>query len=94
MSRIAALMGMKRQLNETAKEFATQLGSKTFAAQEHTSLIADEFQRHVYAGAVSDSEIDSEMSRRLEGAWRRVARALVVHRIRQLGRIGPELGEG
>ena len=94
MSRIAALMGMKRQLNETAREFATQLGSKTFAAQEHASLIADEFQRHVYAGAVSDSEIDSEMSRRLEGAWRRVARALVAHRIRQLGRIGPELGEG
>jgi hypothetical protein len=94
MNRIAALMGMKRQPNETAKEFAAHLGDQTFAALEHASLIADEFQRRVYAGAIGGAEIDGEMSRRLEGAWRRVARALVAHRVRQLGRIGPELGEG
>ncbi|MBU97061.1 MAG: hypothetical protein CL901_03110 [Dehalococcoidia bacterium] len=94
MNRIAALMGMKRQPNETAKEFAAHLGDQTFAALEHASLIADEFQRRVYARAIGGAEIDGEMSRRLEGAWRRVARALVAHRVRQLGRIGPELGEG
>ena len=94
MNRIAVLMGMKRQPNETAKEFAAHLGDQTFAALEHASLIADEFQRRVYAGAIGGAEIDGEMSRRLEGAWRRVARALVAHRVRQLGRIGPELGEG
>ena len=93
MNRIAALMGMKRRSNETAKEFATILGDQTFAAREHASLIADEFQRRVYARASGSTEIDSEMSKRLEGAWRRVARALVAHRVRQLGRIGPELGE-
>ena len=94
MSRIAALMGKQRRSNETAKEFAANLGSQTFAAREHASLIADEFQRRVYAGPSGYSDIDMETSRRLEGAWRRVARALVAHRVRRLGRLGPELGEG
>ncbi|MCZ6538760.1 MAG: transglutaminase domain-containing protein [Chloroflexi bacterium] len=93
MSRIAALMGMRRQSNETAKEFANNLGSQTFAAQEHASIIADEFQRVVYAGSSGSNDIEPETWSRLDGAWRRVARALVAHRVRQLGRLGPELGE-
>jgi transglutaminase-like putative cysteine protease len=94
MSRIAALMGMRRRSNETAREFATNLGGSTFAAREHASLIADEYQRHVYAGGRGSSDIDTDISRQLERAWRKVVRALVAHRVRQLGRLGPELGEG
>ena len=93
MNRIAALTGLKRQPYETAKEFADNLGSQTLAAQQHALLIADEFQRRTYAGSPGNSETDRETSRRLERAWRRVARALVAHRLRQLGRFGPELGE-
>ncbi len=92
MSRIAALLGMKRRPDETIAEFAANLGSQTFAAQKHALLIADEFQRRMYAGAPVD--VGVETSKRLDGAWRRVARALVAHRFRQLGRFGPELGEG
>lgn len=93
MNRIAALMGMKRQLHETAKEFAANLGNQTFAAHEHAALIAEEFQRRVYANSPGTPDIDRETSNRLERAWRKVARALLAHRIRQLGRFGPELGE-
>jgi transglutaminase-like putative cysteine protease len=94
MSRIAALLGMRRRSNETALEFAVNLGNQTYAAQEHASLIAIEFQRRVYANPSGNTDFADDMSKRLEGAWRRVARALVAHRLRQLGRAGPELGEG
>ncbi|MCH8136846.1 MAG: transglutaminase domain-containing protein, partial [Proteobacteria bacterium] len=94
MNRVAALMGMKRHPNLTAREFAAGLGSRTFAAREHASLIADEYQRRVYAGELGNPGVDKEASKRLDGAWRKVARALVAHRLRQLSRFGPELGEG
>ncbi|MEE8045350.1 MAG: transglutaminase-like domain-containing protein, partial [Dehalococcoidia bacterium] len=95
MNRIAALMGMKRMPNQTALEFATVLGGRTFAATEHADFIANEYQRRVYAGpaGLPDGD-DRDITKQLDGAWRRVARAQVAHRIRQLGGIGPELGEG
>jgi transglutaminase-like putative cysteine protease len=103
MNRIAALMGMKRRSNETALEFAANLGERTVAANDHALFIAFEFQRRVYARGgerpASDSDGDGDDARdgdakkRLDRAWRRVARALVAYRLRQLGRIGPELGE-
>ena len=93
MNRVARLMGMRRRLNETAREFALSLGNHTFAAREHASLIADEYQRRVYSNSAVSTDVDRETSKRLEGAWRRVARALVAHRVRQLGRVGPEIGE-
>jgi hypothetical protein len=86
---------MKRQPNETALEFAGNLGGGTVAASEHATFIAIEFQRQVYAGANGRHDEDErERSKSLDRAWRRVARALIAHRIRQLGGIGPELGKG
>lgn len=94
MNRIARVLGMKRRPTETALEFATSLGDRTVAASEYASFIAIEFQRQVYAGSANRREEDSERSKKLDQAWRRVARSLIAHRIRQLGGIGPELGEG
>ncbi|MDA1280133.1 MAG: transglutaminase-like domain-containing protein [Chloroflexi bacterium] len=91
MNRVAWLTGMRRQANQTAMEFALNLGIRTYAAHEHASFIAIEFQRCVYAKSPEYSE---ETSRLLDSAWRKVARALIAHRFRQLGRLGPELGEG
>jgi len=94
MNRMAALMGMKRRADQTAVEFANVLGERTVSAREHASFIAIEFQRQVYAGASGVRDDDDETSKQLDKAWRKVARALLAHRIRQLGGIGPELGEG
>jgi len=94
MNRVASVLGMKRNSNETAIEFATGLGQRTVAANEHAIFIAVEFQRHVYAGASSGKDEDGTRSKELDRAWRKVARALIAHRIRQIGGLGPELGEG
>jgi hypothetical protein len=93
MNRMASLMGMRRAPTQTAVEFAAVLGNRTFAATEHADFIATEYQRRVYSGPAGVKEDDGDYSKQLDGAWRRVARALVAHRIRQLGGIGPELGE-
>jgi transglutaminase-like putative cysteine protease len=96
MNRVATFMGMKRLRNETALEFASNLGVQTVAASEHATFIAVEYQRKVYAGdsASIDDETAAERSKNLDRAWRKVARALIARRIRQLGGVGPELGEG
>ncbi len=94
MSRVASVTGMRRRPSETAIEFAKNLGERTVAAHEHASFIALEFQRQVYAGPSGRNGDDGDRSEELEKAWRRVARALIAHRFRQLGGIGPELGEG
>ncbi len=94
MNRIASLMGMKRSGNQTVLEFATALGERTVAASEHAEFIAIEFQRRTYAGPSGSSGEEEDKSKRLNAAWRKVARALVAHRIRQIGGMGPKLGEG
>jgi transglutaminase-like putative cysteine protease len=98
MNRMASLLGMRRRPNQTAVEFAADLGEHTIAASEHAAFIATEYQRQVYAGdshvVVEPEDGQPSLSKRLDGAWRRVARALIARRIRQLGGIGPELGEG
>jgi transglutaminase-like putative cysteine protease len=94
MNRIATVLGMKRRPTETALEFATSLGDRTVAASENASFIAIEFQRQVYSGSPNGKEEDSERRKQLDQAWRGVARSLIAHRIRQLGGLGPELGEG
>jgi len=94
MNRVASVLRMKRNSNETAVEFASGLGERAIAANEHAMFIAVEFQRHVYGAPSSGDDEDSERSKQLDRAWRKVARALIAHRIRQLGGIGPELGEG
>ncbi|MBN4064503.1 transglutaminase domain-containing protein [Dehalococcoides mccartyi] len=93
MTRIASLLGMKRQSNETALEFAENLGERTVAASESALFIGNEFQRRVYAGPSSGDQAIDDYAKSLDKAWRKVARALVAHRIRQLGGIGPEFGE-
>ena len=93
MTRIAWLLGMKRRPNETSLEFATNLGARTVAAMEPATHIAIEFQRRVYAGPVGNTDRPDDYEKDLTRAWRKVARALIAHRIRQLGGIGPELGE-
>jgi transglutaminase-like putative cysteine protease len=93
MSRVASVMGMKRRGDQTVLEFATALGERTVAASEHAEFIASEFQRRTYAGPSGSSE-EEDKSKRLNAAWRRLARALIAHRIRQIGRMGPKLGEG
>jgi hypothetical protein len=70
------------------------LGEKTVAAKEHATFIAIEFQREVYAGPSQETDEDGEREKNLNWAWRKVARALIAHRIRQLGGMGPELSEG
>lgn len=92
MVRVASIMGIKRRPNQTAQEFAQELGERTVSASEHASFIALEFQRQIYAGP--NSAEDAERSRELDRAWRKVGRALIAYRIRQIGGIGPELGEG
>lgn len=86
-------MGMRRAATQTVVEFAAVQGNRTFAATEHADFIAAEYQRRVYTGHAGLRDDDRDYSKQLDGAWRRVARALVAHRIRQLGGIGPELGE-
>jgi len=93
MSRLASLMGMKRRGNQTVLEFATALGVRTAAASEHAEFIAFEFQRRTYARP-SGSLGEEDSSKRLNSAWRSLARALIRHRIRQIGGLSPELGEG
>ena len=93
MGRLSSLLGMKRQPTQTALEFATELGEKTIAAKEHATFIAIEFQRQVYAGPSRRTDEDQDRDKKLNGAWRKVARALIAHRIRQLGGMGPELDE-
>ena len=93
MNRIASLMGMRCGATQTAVEFAAVLGNRTFAATEHADFISAEYQRRVYAGHAGLRDDDRDYSKQLDGAWCRVARALVAHRIRQMGGIGPELGE-
>ena len=94
MGRLSSLLGMKRRPTQTALEFATELGEKTVAAKEHATFIAIEFQREVYAGPSQETDEDGEREKNLSVAWRKVARALIAHRIRQLGGMGPELSEG
>ncbi|NQW21231.1 MAG: transglutaminase domain-containing protein [Chloroflexi bacterium] len=94
VGRIAFLLGMKRRNNQTALEFVSDLGDQTVAAREHAIFIAIEFQRQVYAGLSNKADVDHEQSKNLDKAWRRVARALIIYRIRQLSGIGPEFGEG
>jgi len=94
MGRLSSLLGMKRRPTQTALEFATELGEKTIAAKEHATFIAMEFQRQVYAGPLKGTDDAEERKKNLNGAWRKVARALIAHRIRQLGGMGPELDEG
>jgi hypothetical protein len=94
MGRLSSLLGMKRRPTQTALEFATELGEKTVAAKEHATFIAIEFQREVYAGPSQETDEDGEREKNLNWAWRKVARALIAHRIRQLGGMGPELSEG
>jgi transglutaminase-like putative cysteine protease len=94
MNRVASVMGIKRQANETALEFAQILGERAVAASDPANFIALEFQRQVYAGAADSSDAEGERSKELDRAWRKVARALIAYRIRQIGGIGPELGEG
>ena len=89
MSRIAWLLGMKRRPNETSIEFATNLGGRTVDAMEPATHIAIEFQRRVYSGPVGSTDRPDGYEKQLTRAWRKVALALVVHRIRQLGGIGP-----
>ena len=93
MGRLSSLLGMKRRPTQTALEFATELGEKTIAAKEHATFIAIEFQRQVYAGPSRRTDEDQDRDKKLNGAWRKVARALIAHRIRQLGGMGPELDE-
>ncbi|MDP7090242.1 MAG: transglutaminase-like domain-containing protein [Dehalococcoidia bacterium] len=96
MNRIASFLGMKRQSPQTALEFATSLGEQTIAASEPALFIAIEYQRKMYAGTSSTGDDDEIALRvkKLNQAWRRVARALIARRIRQLGGLGPELGKG
>jgi len=84
MNRIAVLMGMRRHPNETVMEFATILGDRTAGAREHASLIAIEYQKQVYSGSVELRDEDGELPKRLERAWRGVARALLTRRLKQM----------
>lgn len=98
MNRMATVLGMKRRPNQTALEFAASLGARTVAAREHATFIAIEYQRNVYASSritgSEESDRAKEVVKELDSSWRRVARALIAHRLRQLGSVGPELGEG
>ena len=84
MSRIAVLMGMRRRPNETVMEFASILGDRTASAQKHASLIAMEYQKQVYSNSIEMRDEDRELPKRLERAWRGVARALLTRRLRQM----------
>jgi len=84
MNRIAVLMGMRRRPNETVVEFAAILGDRSAGAREHASLIAIEHQKKVYSDSVGLRDKDEELPKRLEGAWRGVARALLIRRLRQM----------
>ena len=88
-ARMSWLLGMKRRPNETSIEFATNLGGRTVDAMEPATHIAIEFQRRVYSGPVGSTDRPDDYEKQLTRAWRKVALALVVHRIRQLGGIGP-----
>ncbi len=94
MNRVASVLGIKRRPNETALEFAEILGERALAASGHANYIALEYQRQIYAGASERGYEEDERAKDLDRAWRRVARALIAYRIRQIGGIGPELGEG
>lgn len=82
MNRIAVLMGMRRRPNETVMEFAAILGDRTANAREHASLIAIEYQRQVYSDSMCLRAEDGELPKRLERAWRGVARALLIRRLK------------
>jgi len=84
MNRIAVLMGMRRHPNETVMEFAAILGVRTAGAREHASLIAIEYQKQVYSNSMGLRDEDGELPKRLERAWRGVARALLTRRLRQM----------
>jgi transglutaminase-like putative cysteine protease len=94
MLRLSSLLGMKRQPTQTALEFASELGEKTVAAKEHATFIAIEFQRQIYAEPSQETDEDEERQKDINEAWRKVARALIAHRIRHLGGIIPGLGKG
>lgn len=89
MLRLSSLLGMKRKPTQTALEFASELGDKTVAARDHATFIAIEFQRQIYAGASQETGEDEEREKDINEAWRKVARALIAHRIRRLGGISP-----
>jgi len=84
MNRTAVLMGMRRRPNETVMEFAAILGDRSAGAREHASLIAIEYQKKVYSDSMGLGDKDEELPKRLEGAWRGVARALLIRRLRQM----------
>ena len=84
MNRIAVLMGMRRRPNETVMEFAAILGDRSAGAREHASLIAIEYQKKVYSDSVGLRDNDGELPKRLERAWRGVARALLTRRLKQM----------
>lgn len=94
MNRIAVLMGMRRHPNETVMEFATVLGDRTASAREHASLIAIAYQKQVYSDSMGLPDEDGELPKRLERAWRGVARALLTRRFRQMTGFGGDSSAG
>ena len=94
MNRIAVLMGMRRRPNETVMEFASVLGDRTASAREHASLIAIEYQKQVYSDSMGLEDEDAETPKRLERAWRGVARALFTRRLKQMAGFGGDSTAG
>ena len=92
-TRVAMLMGYRRPLHLSAREYGTRLGTASEHSPRLAEVILDRYERHVYGNcALSDSEDAGDDSdevsdnSELSSAWRGAATALVKHRIRQIFR--------